>query len=296
MGGQSTRHYLNSLSALFGRAIREGILPLGGNPVAAVDKPRVDAAETIWLEVPEISCILRYAASFRPFRPDLASPHFFPLLATFAYTGARETEALGLERHDVNLDRGIIALKPNVWRTLKTKNSKRPLHIFPEFAPILRAHLESLKDVPGRLLFPRRDTDGQEQMIVDIRKMLGRMPMPARIQVRRSKQQLETLERERLKKLRRKITPGLTGPRPSETVEELSTPTAEWHTPPLRTKIVRHSWCAARLQTLDWGRPIAIYTVAQEMGHTDTSMVERIYGHLGNFRCRSESVEWMRDD
>ena len=58
----------------------------------------------------------------------------------------------------------------------------------------------------------------------------------------------------------------------------------------LRPKILRHTWCAARLQTLDKGAPVSIYTVAEEMGHKDTEMIKRIYGHLGEVRHRGEEV------
>ena len=60
----------------------------------------------------------------------------------------------------------------------------------------------------------------------------------------------------------------------------------------LRSKILRHTWCAARLQTLDRGAPVSPYTVAEEMGHKDTEMITRIYGHLGQVRHRGEEVEF----
>ena len=60
----------------------------------------------------------------------------------------------------------------------------------------------------------------------------------------------------------------------------------------MRTKIFRHTYCAARLQTLDRGVPVAPYTVARELGHSSTAMVERVYAHLGRVRHRSEVVEY----
>lgn len=60
----------------------------------------------------------------------------------------------------------------------------------------------------------------------------------------------------------------------------------------IRTKIFRHSYCAARLQTLDDGHPVSPYTVARELGHSSTRMVDRVYGHLGKVRNRSEQVEF----
>ncbi len=60
----------------------------------------------------------------------------------------------------------------------------------------------------------------------------------------------------------------------------------------IRTKLFRHTYCSARLQTLDRGVPIALYTVSRELGHSSTRMVERVYSHLGRVRHRSEVVEY----
>jgi hypothetical protein len=59
----------------------------------------------------------------------------------------------------------------------------------------------------------------------------------------------------------------------------------------LRTKMFRHTYCAARLQTLDRGAPVSTYTVARELGHESEAMVRRVYAHLGEVRHRSEVVE-----
>jgi hypothetical protein len=60
----------------------------------------------------------------------------------------------------------------------------------------------------------------------------------------------------------------------------------------IRTRLFRHTYCAARLQTLDAGAPVSIYTVARELGHQSDEMVKRIYAHLGATRHRSEVVEY----
>lgn len=60
----------------------------------------------------------------------------------------------------------------------------------------------------------------------------------------------------------------------------------------IRTKGFRHTYCAARLQTLDRGAPVSPWTVAKEMGHGGRSLVDRVYGHLGDVRHRSEVVEY----
>ena len=60
----------------------------------------------------------------------------------------------------------------------------------------------------------------------------------------------------------------------------------------IRTKRFRHTYCAAALQLLDRGAPVSPWTVAKWMGHGGRSLVDRIYGHLGDLRHRSEVVEF----
>jgi integrase len=60
----------------------------------------------------------------------------------------------------------------------------------------------------------------------------------------------------------------------------------------IRTKIFRHTYCAARLQTLDRGVPVAPFTVARELGHSSATMIEKVYSHLGQVRHRAEVVEY----
>jgi len=67
---------------------------------------------------------------------------------------------------------------------------------------------------------------------------------------------------------------------------------ASWKAGEIRTRIFRHTYCAARLQTLDRGAPVSPWTVAREMGHGGRSLVDRVYGHLGDVRQRGEVVEY----
>jgi integrase len=68
--------------------------------------------------------------------------------------------------------------------------------------------------------------------------------------------------------------------------------TAEWKAGEIRGKMFRHTYCAARLQTLDQGAPVSVYTVARELGHGGDAMVKQVYGHLGDVRQRSAAVEY----
>jgi integrase len=67
---------------------------------------------------------------------------------------------------------------------------------------------------------------------------------------------------------------------------------AGWKAGEIRSKMFRHSYCATRLQTLDGGAPVAVYSVSRELGHSSTAMVERVYSHMGTIRHRSEQVEY----
>jgi integrase len=244
-------HYLNSLSHLFHRAELDGLVDR--NPVAQLlDRPRPTPKATPWLEVPEVAALLDQARRATPRRPDLAMPFLFELVAFFSYTGLRKAEGLGTRTADLHLDRGVLRVRPNRWRGLKTGESERVLPIFGELRLILQAYLTGPYAPTGDLLFPSPVGD-VERPLTNLRRSLGPLPMPAR------------------------LGDGVGGDPPK-----------------LGTRILRHSYCAARLQTLDHGAPISPYTVARELGHTDLSMVLRIYGHLGTIRCRHEEVRFLR--
>src|SRR2546426_7990463 len=54
---------------------------------------------------------------------------------------------------------------------------------------------------------------------------------------------------------------------------------AGWKPGEIRSKMFRHTYCAARIQTLDQGAPVSLYTVARELGHGGEAMVRRGDGH-----------------
>ncbi len=60
----------------------------------------------------------------------------------------------------------------------------------------------------------------------------------------------------------------------------------------LNLYVFRHTYCAARLQTLDRGAPVSEFTVGRELGHGGAALVRRVYGHLGQVRHRAEVVEY----
>ena len=67
---------------------------------------------------------------------------------------------------------------------------------------------------------------------------------------------------------------------------------AGWKAGEIRSKVFRHSYTAARVQTLDGKAPVSVFTVAKELGHGGQAMVRKVYGHLGQVRHRAKMVEY----
>ena len=293
LGSQSVVQHMNSIGKLLRRAVGDG--QIAANPVSAVfKKPKVVNAKTVFLEVNEMAEILRFMAEdYRPSRSDLALPFAYELVATLALTGFREAECVGLLVSDVDLSRGVIHVTPNQYRDVKNDNSVRSLKISPQLIEILRAYLTGPHAPSGDLLFPGMgDGGGGDAMINDLRCIFKKVPMPARLKQPRSPKKLESLRQSREQKIERLTTRGLPGPKPQESLEELLQPVRTSEPMTLGSRILRHTYCAARLQTLDGGAPVSNFTVAVEMGHRDLKMIEKVYGHLGVVRHRGEHVEY----
>lgn len=272
MTGGTVRHHLNTLSNLFRHAVNDGLLAAGYNPVRdLLDKPSAKRAEARWLEVPDAALFLESVRTYKPKRPDRAIPFLYPLVATFLLTGGRRAEVLGLEVGDINFERKTVTFRPSQWRRLKTAGAARTVTLYPQLEEILRAYLsertarEVLDNRPThRLLFPAEGKRG-ESLVTNFDDSLD----GAAIRVGFWEYVLDADGQPV------KDTAG--NPKKRGTV---------------RTKMFRHTWCSARLQTLDHGAPVSTDTVRREMGHESPRLVERIYGHLGTVRHRSEVVEY----
>lgn len=70
---------------------------------------------------------------------------------------------------------------------------------------------------------------------------------------------------------------------------------AGWKPGEIRSKMFRHTFCAAALQLLDGDEPVSTYTVARWMGHGGTALVNRTYAHLGTVRHRAKALEYRVD-
>ncbi len=130
------------------------------------------------------------------------------------------------------------------------------LYTADELLALLRPYVFGADRPPAQLLFPSFRT-GKERMLVDVRKLLDRVSV-----------RLETLY----------VMDG--GHRRRAEPAEI------------RTKAFRHTYISARLQTLDHGAPVSPWSVAREVGHSGTQMIDRIYGHLGEVRHRAKAVEY----
>jgi integrase len=183
LGPETVRRHLFTLSAVFRYAQEEELIPPGFNPVSLVQKPQRPEHDASWLEVHDAALFLEAARTLPTVRTAagdaIGAGLGYPLLATLLLAGFRLREALGLELDDVSLDRKTIAVRPNVWRRLKTRTSKRVVPLVPQLEEILRAYLFGPRlDRGGRLLFPAF-LDGREQMLTDIRKLINRVGVRA---------------------------------------------------------------------------------------------------------------------
>ncbi len=251
------RQELVVLSRIYKLAILAGVAD--ANPVAIVPRPKLQQDEARYLEPKEAGAVLAWARLRDEHPAPRAIPFALALLAALLYAGLRISEAFGLLVDDIDLDAGIIDLTANEFRGLKRSWHARRLKIWPALMPILRGHIE-FADEPTpeqsvvdnlnvnakkrkQLLFPSPCDPNQMTMLTDIRGTLFGCLVDACV-----------AQWEDEKKT--KITPKLGG-----------------HT-------LRHTFTAARLQTMDAGEPVAPFTVMRELGHRDLSQITQRYGHI----------------
>lgn len=167
LGRASRRLHLSVLSGLFRRAISEGRLPIGSNPVSAlIDKPRAPKSHTSWFEVSELALLLESARTLTDHwsaTRQKGLPTFaYEFLATFILTGAREGEIRRLLVTHLDFDSLSIYIPGT-----KTDSSDRIIPMHPQLAEILLPHVQRLGRSDG-LLF----TTASGAAIGDWRKIL----------------------------------------------------------------------------------------------------------------------------
>lgn len=184
----------------------------------------------------------------------------YPVFATLLLTGGRKSEVLGLELEDVDFERRVVRFRPNAWRGLKTRTSTRTVPLWPQLEAILRPHVmrrrAEVGSGAGWLLFPTfsmEEATGTRRKDTTTEAMITDMRCALARVAKAAK-----LDDDRM-----------------------------------HLHAFRHTYCAARLQTLDGGKPVSTYTVACELGHGSEAMVRQVYGHLGDVRHRAEVVEYL---
>lgn len=328
LGPGSVRHHLNALSNLYSRAASEGYVPPGYNPVAAlIKKPSGRRLEAEWFEVHEAALYLeaaRRAPELLKLRADTFGRRLEAAISRWlpdvpppaAQNRLRERlRALGMRCHPDQIRAYIaseripapsfIAAAAEVlevdpaWLRRGGKK-KTTAAVAPYFYPL----------VATLLLTGGRETEilgldvadvSLDRKIIHIRPNRWRgLKTPGSTRVVRIWPQLEEILREWIYGGDGPRPEGLLFPsertgglitdirKPLDTVAKL----AGWEPGEIRSKRFRHTYASARLQTLDNGAPVQPWTVARELGHQSLEMVNRIYGHLGEIRHRSEVVEY----
>ena len=114
------------------------------NPTVGVDKPSPPKSREIVLSKEEINSLLEAAK-------QSTSEKLYPYLMTLLNTGMRPSEAAGLKRYQIDLDKGLIDLP-----VTKTKPRKVPL--IKNIKPILSELLTSLKTPDEWVFLPPKST------------------------------------------------------------------------------------------------------------------------------------------
>lgn len=268
------RHYLNALSNLYTRAISERcVFPPGYNPCAdLIDKPSAsEQPEARWLE-----------------------PHDAALLLESARIVQAEREA-----YVRDLDAWRSAGKPPGEGPERTRSARVELPILPLVATFLLTggrRSEVLGLAVRDVNFERRTVTFRPNEHRGLKTRTSHRVVPLWPQLR------EVL-RDHLFG-REEASEGLLfGSERSEGMVrdvrkaiDVVAARAGWEPGEIRTRMFRHTYTAARLQTLDRGAPVSPFTVSRELGHGGRQMVERVYGHLGDVRHRSEVVEFRVED
>ncbi|MFL5911207.1 MAG: tyrosine-type recombinase/integrase [Gaiellaceae bacterium] len=135
---------------LSGWTIRGILVPLGGVLNYAVRRRLIPDNPIRRLERRERPCVVR--REMRILQPNeidalllAATPPYRPLLATAIFTGARQSELLGLQWADIDFDGGVVHVRRQLDRSggytqPKTPKALREIVLMPSLAALLRQH------------------------------------------------------------------------------------------------------------------------------------------------------------
>lgn len=240
----SVRKYLNSVSNLFKRAVSERYVP--SNPVGDMySKPTEKRQEAPFLTAPEAALLLESARTYQP------------------NTGGGQPARWGGIRPD-----------PFLWMypllaTFLLTGARRAEVLGLEVDDVSLRH-NKIWIRPNR--WRRLKTSGSKRTVPlwpQLKEIL----------------QAYLLERERAGGLGSLLFPSGRGPE-ERMVQDVRKAMdrigarAGFPEGYVRLHMLRHTYTSARVQTCDRGRPVALYTVARELGHRSTNMLEDRYGHL----------------
>ena len=205
--------------------------------------PRQDGKEATFLEIEEGAALLQAAGWFDLYPSPAGCRFLEPLIGTMLIEGSRWGETAGLLMDDIDLDRGVVRIRDNQFRKLKTRHSRRTIPLWPQYREIIVPHLGARRaaDDDCPLLFPSEVTGG---LLTDIRGSMKTLAKAAGI--------------------KKDVTP----------------------------HVLRHTYGSVRIQTLDRGEPVALFTVARELGHSGVQLLEERYAHLLTNRRRLPHVEY----
>jgi integrase len=297
LGPGTVRHHLNALSNLYRRAQEEEIVLPGYNPVAALmEKPAAPRHEARWLEPHEAALVIEAARRLPPIGGTALDAAAMEQLRSEWEIGAFGSLRAAGKAYGVS---DVV-----VGRILRGEQAARdPLDDATHAQVLVALFLLTgcrFQEAVGLQL---------DDVSVDRRTITVRPNQWRRLKTRTSHRviplwpQLEAILRAwvfgpRLDRGGTLLIPSWSANGPERPLQDLTKllervarragmPAGE-----LRSKMFRHTYCAARLQTLDRGAPVSLYTVSRELGHGSEDMVRRVYAHLGDVRHRAEVVEF----
>jgi len=146
VSGTTVRHDLSLFSHVFEMAIKEWDMPINGNPVRLITKPKENKPRDRRLEKGEEECLLLSCSQSR-------NPYLLPLVILAIETAMRRGELLRLERQYLNINNRTAYLPmtkngdsrtiPLSTRAIATLN-KIPIHISGKVFPLSETALRGL--------------------------------------------------------------------------------------------------------------------------------------------------------
>jgi len=291
----SVRAHLFVLSKLFRRAIEEELVQV--NPVSGMmDKPAVQRGEARYLEVPDAALLLALAERLPPRPGSKLTPEQVVALRAAWKAGGHTKRSLAAVY-------GVSDVL--VGRVLRGQDPVEPTEEASFAHPLLATFLLTggrLQEVLGLELddvsFDRRTVTFRPNQWRGLKTRTSHRVVPLW-------PQLEEILRpyvfgRRVLEGGRLLFPSFaTGEEamlrePRKLLDRIAV-RGGWEAGAIRSKMFRHTYCSARLQTLDHGAPVSLYTVSRELGHGSEEMVRRVYAHLGTVRHRSDVVEYRLD-